>query len=58
MRLHRVIAVVAILVISFGAKMFFFSPPTANAGSHMKNPSAAIAHGNAHSMLIGEPPYP
>ncbi len=31
MRAHHVIAVVAILLISFGVKMFFWSAPTAEA---------------------------
>jgi len=59
-RLEYVIAVVAILVISFGAKMFFLSPPTADAGTHsiLKSVPTAVAHGNARSMQIGEPPYP
>ena len=58
MRTHYVIAVVAILLISFGAKVFFFSPPTAEADALMKNRPAVVAHTNASSMEIGQPPYP
>ncbi len=60
MRLRYVTAIVAILVISFGAKMFFLSPPTADAGMHPNttNLPAAITHSNVHSLQIGEPPYP
>ncbi len=60
MRTHHVIAVVAILVISFGVKVFFFSPPTAEAVVYpnIKNLSAAVAHTSTNSMEIGQPPYP
>ncbi len=60
MRLRYVTAVVAILLISFGAKMFFLSPPTADAGMHpnTKTLPTAAAHSNAPSLQIGEPPYP
>jgi hypothetical protein len=60
MRLRHAIAIVAILLISFGAKMFFFSPPTADAGMHRNtiNLPAAGAHNNPLSLQIGEPPYP
>lgn len=34
MRLHHAIAVVAVILIVFGAKLFFFSPPIAEAGVH------------------------
>ena len=57
---HRAIAVVAVLLISFGVKMFFLSAPTAEAGTHssMKTLSTAIAHTVDNSRRIGEPPYP
>jgi hypothetical protein len=55
---RHVIAVVAILVISFGVKIFFFSPPTAEADALMKHLPAAVAHTSAKSMEIGQPPYP
>ena len=43
LREHRVIAVVAILVISFGVKMFFLSAPTAEATNvHNAIPSASV----------------
>ncbi len=60
MRLGYVTAIVAILLISFGAKMFFLSPPTADAGTHRNttNLPTAVTHGDAHSPQIGEPPYP
>ncbi len=60
MRAHRAIAVVAVLLISFGVKMFFLSPPTAEAGAHstLKSLSTAIAHTINNSMSIGVPPYP
>jgi hypothetical protein len=31
MRLHHAIAVVAVILVAFGAKLFFFSPPIAEA---------------------------
>jgi hypothetical protein len=34
MRAHRVIAVIAVLFILFGVKMFFFSPPISEADVH------------------------
>ena len=34
MRAHHAIAVVAVVLISFGVKIFFFSPPTAEADIH------------------------
>ncbi len=34
LRAHRVVAVVAVLVISFGAKVFSSSPPVAEANTH------------------------
>jgi hypothetical protein len=34
LRAHHAIAVVAVLLISFGVKMFFFSAPTAEANIH------------------------
>jgi hypothetical protein len=60
MRTHHVIAVIAVILISFGAKIFFFSPPTVEADVRpsTKNLPAAVAHTNASSMEIGEPPYP
>jgi len=59
MLLRHVVAIVAILAISFGAKMFFFSPPTVDAGHpNIKNLPASTAHSNARSMHIGEPSYP
>ncbi len=60
MRLRHVIAIAAIMLISFGAKMFFFSPPTADAGMHPNttNLPAAVTHSNALSLQIGGPPYP
>ncbi len=60
MRLRHVIAIFAIMLISFGAKMFFFSPPTADAGMHpnTKYLPTAVAHSNAPSLQLGEPPYP
>src|SRR5512143_4059765 len=43
LRAHHVIAVVAVLVISFGVKMFFSSsPPTAEANIHAIPPSASV----------------
>ena len=52
MRTHHVIAVVAVTLISFGAKIFFFSPPTAEADVHpnIKSLPAAVAHTNANSI--------
>ena len=41
LRAHHVIAVVAILLISFGVKMFFWSVPTADANIRA-NPSASM----------------
>jgi len=33
MRIHHAIAVIAVILISFGVKLFFFSPPTAEAAT-------------------------
>ena len=41
LRTHRVIAIAAILIISFGVKMFFLSAPTAEATTHAV-PSASV----------------
>ena len=41
MRAHHVIAVVAVILVSFGVKMFFFSAPTAEADIHA-GPSASM----------------
>lgn len=41
MRAHRVVAVVVVILISFGVKMFFFSVPTAEADIHA-GPSASM----------------
>ena len=60
MRPHHAIAVVEVLLISFGVKMFILSAPTAQAGAHsnMKTLPTAIAHTIDNSIRIGEPPYP
>jgi hypothetical protein len=58
MRAQHVIAVVAVILISFGVKMFFFTAPTAEANAHMQNLSAEAAHTDAGRMDIGAPPYP
>jgi hypothetical protein len=55
---HQAIAVVAVLLISFGVKVFFLSAPTAEAGTRMKTLPTAIAHTIDDWMRIGEPPYP
>jgi hypothetical protein len=47
MRAHHVIAVAALLIISFGVTVCFFSSPIAD---------AAVGHTNVSP--IGEPPYP
>ena len=41
MRAHHAIAVVAVILISFGVKIFFFSAPTAEADIHAV-PSASM----------------
>ena len=41
LRTHPVIAIAAILIISFGVKMFFLSAPTAEANTHAI-PSASV----------------
>ena len=41
LRAHRAIAVVSVILISFGVKMFFFSAPTAEADIHAV-PSASM----------------
>ena len=43
MRAHHAIAVVAVILISFGVKMFFFSAPTAEAD--VKNSRISLAFG-------------
>ncbi len=59
MRAHHVIAVVVVIFISFGIKMFFFSAPTAEANAHMKNLAMeATPHTDANQLEIGAPPYP
>lgn len=60
MRAHQAVAVVAVLLISFGVTMFILSAPTAEAGAHpnMKTLPTANAHIINNSMRIGEPPYP
>ncbi len=60
MRAYHFIAVAAVILISFGAKMFFLSAPTAEADVHpnIKNLPAAAAPNIARSMEIGAPPYP
>ena len=55
---HQAIAVVAVLLISFGVKVFFLSAPTAEAGTRMKTLPTAIARTIDDWMRIGEPPYP
>jgi hypothetical protein len=55
-RYQHVIAVVAVILISFGVKMFFLTAPTAEASAHMQKPSTA--HTDAGRMDIGSPPYP
>jgi hypothetical protein len=51
LRAHRVAAVIAILLISFGVKMFFLSAPTAEADIHSV-PSASM---NVLQMQIDHP---
>jgi hypothetical protein len=51
LRAHRVGVVVAILVLSFGVKMFFLSAPTAEADIHAV-PSASM---NVLQMQIDHP---
>ncbi len=59
MRARHVIAVVAIVVLSFGLKMFFFSAPIAEANAQMKPLAAQAAdHTDASRRDIGAPPYP
>jgi hypothetical protein len=57
-RFQHVIAVVAVILISFGVKMFFLTAPTAEASAHVQKPSAEAAHTDAGRMDIGAPPYP
>ncbi len=59
MRARYVIGVVAVILISFGMKMFFFSALTAEANAHMKNLAMeATPHTDANQLEIGAPPYP
>ncbi len=58
MRARHVVAVVAVILISFGVKMFFFSAPTAEATVHMQNLPAEASQPDAGRMDIGAPPYP
>ena len=58
MRAQHVIAVVAVMLISFAVKMFFLTAPTAEATTHMQPPSAEAARTDAGRMNIGAPPYP
>jgi hypothetical protein len=51
MRAHHAIAVVAVILISFGVKMFFFSPPTAEADIH----AVQSASMNVLQMTIDHP---
>jgi hypothetical protein len=51
LRSHRVAVVIAILLISFGAKMFFLSAPTAEADIHAV-PSASM---NVLQMQMDHP---
>ena len=51
MRAHHAIAVVAVILISFGVKMFFFSAPTAEADIHA-GPSASM---NVLQLQIDHP---
>ena len=37
MRAHHALVVAAVLLVGFGAKLFFFSAPKANAGVHVVN---------------------
>ena len=57
---HQAITVVAVLLVSFGVKMFFLSAPAAEAGTlrKMKTLTTATVNTNTNSMKIGEPPYP
>ena len=57
---HQVITVVAVLLISFGVKMFFLSAPTADAGTlrKMKPSPTATVHTNNNWIKVGEPPNP
>ncbi len=58
MRAQHVIAVVAVLLLSFGAKMFFFSAPTAEATAHVQKIPTEASQPDAGRMDIGAPPYP
>jgi hypothetical protein len=51
MRAHHAIAVVAVILISFGVKIFFFSPPTAEADIH----AVQSASMNVLQMTIDHP---
>ncbi len=51
MRAHHAIAVVAVILISFGVKMFFFSAPTAEANIN----AVSSASMNALQMHIDHP---
>jgi hypothetical protein len=51
MRAHHIIAVVAVILISFGVKIFFFSPPTAEADIH----AVQSASMNVLQMTIDHP---
>ncbi len=51
MRLHHAIAVVAVVLIAFGVKLFFFSAPTAEAGVHAVKSSSM----NVFQMHIDYP---
>ncbi len=58
MRAQHVVAVVAVILISFGVKMFFFSAPTAEATVHAQSLPTEASHTDAGRMDIGAPPYP
>ncbi len=58
MRARHVIAVVAVILISFGVKMFFFSAPTAEATVQVQKIPTEASQPDAGRMDIGAPPYP
>jgi hypothetical protein len=55
LRAHSIIAVVAILVVSFAVKMFYMSPPTAEAERSRAMPSAIM---NILQMHVDHPNLP
>ena len=51
-RAHHAIAVVAVILIGFGAKLFFFSAPTAEADIHVvKGASLDVLHMHENKNL-------